>query len=106
MNQQENGGPAFPIVSDSGMKMESAEGMSLRDYFAEHAPISPAVSNGIAKHLVGRARPQYKAYMEDDHEAMMQFELDSLRFSQELDAAIRYMHADAMLAERNNQQGE
>lgn len=34
----ETGGPAFPIVTDYGKRMENAEGISARDYFASRAP--------------------------------------------------------------------
>jgi len=32
-----DGGPAFPIVGEYGMKLNNAEGMTLRDYFAAAA---------------------------------------------------------------------
>lgn len=33
-----NGGPAFPIISEHGERLESAAGLSTRDYFAIRAP--------------------------------------------------------------------
>lgn len=32
-----DGGPAFPVVSEYGEKVESSQGMTLRDYFAAKA---------------------------------------------------------------------
>ena len=41
---QNNGGPAFPQASPemviTGQSIEETQGMSLRDYFAAHAPIT------------------------------------------------------------------
>lgn len=31
---KDTGGPAFPIVGDSGAKQLNSDGMTLRDYFA------------------------------------------------------------------------
>ena len=37
MTTKETGGPAFPCERDHGPKLESSEGMTLRDYFAAKA---------------------------------------------------------------------
>lgn len=42
MSAQDNGGPAFPCLWES----RGIEGMSLRDYFAAHAPEPPEVWRG------------------------------------------------------------
>jgi hypothetical protein len=41
MSRDGDGGAAFPCERDYGIKLESQEGMSLRDYFAQAIVSSP-----------------------------------------------------------------
>jgi Mg-chelatase subunit ChlI len=82
-----NGGPAFPVP---GLQHdEDFNGMTLRDYFAAKVEIDPELSVKAAEALVGRKMPDYAV----DPVASMQFWA-------EVGARLRYMQADAMLAER------
>lgn len=110
MSKINDGGPAFPQHDLSGYGMGpsmrgptwtdpynppedlkyTVEGMSLRDYFAIHADVSKFEfhnADDLADKL-GIARF-------DGEDA-----LDVIRFGCEVNAAIRYRLADAMLAER------
>lgn len=81
-----NGGSAFP----SGVEIEDQfqEGMTLRDYFAAHAP----VSFEMACQCWGDHSPQ------TDDRARASFAA--------VWALLRYEYADAMLAERNRAEGK
>lgn len=72
MNAKDNGGDAFPVSAPTGIYA----GMTLRDYFAAHAPWSPANFLGDP---TDEAVHKVAAYM----------------------AKKAYAFADAMLAERS-----
>lgn len=75
-----NGGPAFPVTLFEGQTLGdgTANGMTLRDYFASHA-----TTDDVAAHIkVLRLRCE-RGILPDDYMAIC-----------------RYMHADAMLRAR------
>lgn len=76
-----NGGPAFPIASDRGERLSSAEGMSLRDYFAGIA-LQALISN--EGDVVHAHHPQGVLQLPKTKGAPI----------------IAYQYADAMLKER------
>ena len=53
MTTKQDGGPAFPCEREHGEKLESAEGMSLRDYFAAKA--MPVLMDAFQFEQLGRA---------------------------------------------------
>lgn len=72
------GGPAFPVTTDTAQRDgEILLGMSLRDYFAAHAPMEI---------LIGKSGPK----LENESE---------FRFL----ARLRFQYADAMVAERSKE---
>ena len=73
-----DGGPAFPNVGDNSPEFPFYDGMTLRDWFAAHAPPIPELEALMHRH--------------DDPEGSSS--------SVQVDAAYRYRHADAMLAAR------
>ena len=78
-----DGGPAFPTVDANRAEDYGTYGMTLRDYFAAHAPIDVADANEAFYRTHGR----------------------SPRTSEMLDtlAGLRSMYADAMLKARDGQ---
>jgi hypothetical protein len=90
MSAKDDGGPAFPLHTDDGRGYEVKHlGMSLRDYFAAHAPakeIEDLMPSSVkeAAEFLGKTIDEYK-YGEDYYKAI---------------ARRRYEWADAMLAER------
>jgi hypothetical protein len=101
MNKPRDGGPAFPVsVWDVGLKgpviRETIQGMSLRDWFAGQVECLMSYHDGtwlmdgngpmtIAE-MIGRRQPSGN--------------LQSIKWWAEAEATIRYLKADAMLAER------
>lgn len=79
MTNQQNGGPAFPTSEEHGFN-SGAPGMTLRDYFAAHAPIGVADANEAF-------------YREHGRNARTSEMLDVL-------ARLRIAYADAMLKAR------
>lgn len=75
-----NGGPAFPCEREYGPKLESAEGLSMRDYFAAKA-IGPIVTCPFPLREMGYSMQNGLSIMENY-------------------AALAYQIADAMLSER------
>lgn len=80
---KETGGPAFPIVAERGPRIESAEGMTLRDYFAAKA------MNAIA--------PLAFKKVDGDGYGLTPAGIEMAKDI----AAVVYCIADAMLAERS-----
>ena len=96
MSAQNDGGPAFPFdeKNGDGTHYHSHAGMSLRDHFATHAPVSitdaflslnlhvnaPTVEAGLARALINESDTQ-----------LVMLALSNLR----------YEYADAMLAQRS-----
>lgn len=89
-----NGGPAFPASS------AFFKGMTLRDYFAVKAPLSQECIGSIAYQIVGRKAPEWTEFMETNKDARIAYQWEKLKYEMELDAALRFMWADAMLAAR------
>jgi hypothetical protein len=95
---KDTGGSAFPeVISDYNddthqyMNVHSVGGITVRDYFAANAPELAVI--GIKQSgeiLAGRKTPEDNAGI-----------LEELKFNAEIEAAIRYIYADAMIAERN-----
>lgn len=83
MGTNNDGGPAFP-VSD----LMRADGMSLRDYLAAHAP-PPTLAQIEAQQSYDRTRNPHN----DSHRPR-------IRDRHEIIAYLMYQHADAMLAAR------
>ena len=83
------GSPAFPIVveggSDSGLTSQLSAGMTLRDWFASHAPSVPQYY-----HQEKRPQPEQSDYAE----AVLKWEASRR-------AIWNYIYADAMLIARN-----
>lgn len=85
-----DGGPAFPHGDVRGVPAEGF-GMSLRDYFAIHAP-EPSKE---AVSLVMRMEQMQNPHNEPYHNKVQR------RSEREIVCALRYEFADAMLAERS-----
>ena len=98
-NSKKTGGPAFPQPSAF-----LNSGMSLRDYFAIHAnnqelaDISYRTLSRLAQEqIVGRSYPDEPR---ESGKTRALWQLEVFEFELELLAKLRFMMADAMLAER------
>ena len=80
MDEIETGGPAFPHKIEDAWEETYTAGMTLRDYFAAHAPIGVADANEAF----------YRTHGRNPRTSEM---LDTL-------AGLRSMYADAMLKAR------
>jgi len=86
--ERKDGGPAFPRDNYEG---DINEGMSLRDWFAAHAP-APSNDDVQLAYQIGRNRnPHNEAHK------------PKLRSRIEIMAGLAYRYADAMLAARKEQ---
>lgn len=86
---EKHGGPAFPMPhSDQPGSYETHPGMTLRDWFAGHAPTAPAWWLDLQRGLDKSRNPYNEARK------------PPLRGEAELQAAWRYEFAEAMLAAR------
>lgn len=86
----ESGEGAFPLGANEYGGHYSEYGMSLRDYFAAHSPeVSDEIGIQYAEKIVGRKMPDFAA-----------MPLENAAFWAEYRAIMRYIEADAMLAER------
>jgi hypothetical protein len=99
-----DGGQAFPAVEWIDTDRPDVRnpvrhvGMSLRDYFAAHAPAESLAAIRVKsdrERLAGRSEPE--GY-EDSH---ISASIDHLRFNAEVEAALRYIYADAMIKARS-----
>ena len=114
-----DGGPAFPMqeaqaihakayaavqhIADNDerdrayvtARAAAVGGMSLRDYFAAHEVIDPQVTFGplLAERLVGRPMPMARGNQAADS-------LEVALYWADVEAAYRYLRADAMLKAR------
>lgn len=108
---RDDGGPAFGSMGklqkhEYGRRSESVsyvpeggqEGMSLRDYFAAHAP--DASRDDFPSDFDTENMPRWKPYMRGDRNEEHAFALEVLRWHAKRDAIRRYLWADAMLAAR------
>lgn len=99
---KEDGGPAFPVECywendkvrqgvQTGNTQGWATGMSLRDYFAAHAPgdliHTPHESIAEGEATIGRPYPAEGV-------------IEQGKWAMEVEAKVRYMYADAMLKAR------
>lgn len=87
MSKKDTGGPASP-VENAGSVGALSPGMTLRDYFAAHAP-QPSQEAINTEIRLDKARNPYN----EPHKPR-------LRDQAEIIAHLRYEYADAMLAER------
>lgn len=80
MSKENNGGPVFPTTFENFKLTQSGTGISMRDYFAAHAPIT----------------------LEDAKKALVAIgEIDALGSEQlKLLADMRFSYADTMLKAR------
>lgn len=110
MTQRNDGGSAFPStpLGDDGKPGGAHRfGMSLRDWFAQSQP-SDDIQELSYRHLSLAARrllveeqwpdaPGHDASQEEH----VKYQIDKARWHAKVAAALRYMHADAMLAARS-----
>ena len=82
-----DGGPAFPVGSIGNAYMD---GMSLRDWFAAHAIVTDKLSATIAEELMGEKTPVWTT----------ETEMARVVWWVQVEARLRYIKADAMLAAR------
>lgn len=94
MSQENNGGPAFPY-SDNGY-LKSEDGMSLRDYMAIHSEVS-GTDFGSMENLA-----EFAGVSRDDVPSSDDLER-IIKLSAQAIAKLRYINADAMLAEREKE---
>jgi len=87
-----DGGPAFPSECEGhGNPQYHSPGMTLRDYFAVHAPNGPVTfpTTADAAKFVGIESPD-------------PYDVEGVaRMSAAIQVKLAYMYADAMLAERS-----
>ena len=86
----EDGGPAYPVPGDQ--PHPQMNGMSLRDWFAAHAP-EPSESEIDRAYKLDKMRNPYN----EPHKPKLRSDL-------EIRAAHRFAYADAMLAARKGGQ--
>lgn len=102
MSAIDESGPAFPCDSQ---QYGTILGMSLRDYLAQAAP-SDEISDISYRNLSLLAKEYLagmKAPIKPDSARgaeVIPFDIELAKFNCKVNAAIRYMMADAMLAER------
>lgn len=106
MTQRNDGGPAFP----QGYREAGGDpGMSLRDWFAQSQPSDDLedlsyrhLSPDARSFLAGEPMPERPCDRPVDLRAeRVKYQLDKARWQAKVTAALRYMHADAMLAARS-----
>lgn len=86
MSKRNDGGPAFPVTAH-GL---ACQGMTLRDFFAAHAPF-PSATNTLTVDEIRALLPDSE--VPDDA-------LGQLKLVMRATALVRYAYAAAMLAER------
>ena len=114
MSDINDGGPAFPQPCTEGGHAANSPypiaggGLSVRDWFAAMTPsdriqfvYSDFLSRAANEKLVGRKYPALENHSDATPEQKIAYQIDEAKFRMELDAAIRYMSADAMLAARS-----
>lgn len=113
MSAKDDGGPAFPLATgwveepqDGRPKItvlvrERNPGISVRDYFAVHAPPQRTdFTDYGAAAVVGRQMPDFPG---DDasEQARTDYQIATAQFRIDLDVALRLRWADSMLKARN-----
>lgn len=98
MSKKDDGGNAFPWDTYSGATM--------RDFFAATLPTDSvqeitfrSLSRMAQEKLIGR---KYPAERPDHAPELIEFQLEKMRFQIDVDAAIRFIHADSMLKARKS----
>lgn len=109
--KMKDGGPAFPHdnLELGDRHLIAQPGMTLRDYFAQSAPFAEIeelqrkhLSRLAQETLVGRAYPsEPRRESKTSSEDIVKYQLECARFFADVGAALRFMHADAMLAARS-----
>lgn len=92
MSEKDDGGPAFPVVptmEGAGQWGYAYPGMTLRDWFAGQVEVEIDISIDLAEQIAGRTCPPWQS----DY-------IGNIRFWAEVEAIVRGIKADAMLAER------
>lgn len=114
MDAFDDGGAAFPrpavFTEVLGLASPELDGMSLRDYFATNLPFDEfgqtsysRLSRDAQELLVGRKYPEEPPKHVSGmygNKSLAEFKLEEARFLCDVNAALRYMAADAMLARR------
>ncbi len=110
MINENNGGPAFPqqvmYSENHGFTPASAytdeTGVTVLDFFAAHEPLADfdngnaTIAKKLAEQLVGHGEPP----------GCLEFPLVALRWEAEWRAKLRYLRAEAMLAEKLRREQE
>lgn len=111
MNPPKNGGPAFPTSTQVAQNAATGEttvhqylsdGMTLRDYFAVHAPSQRTdFTDYGAAAVVGRQMPNHPG---DDasEQVRIDYQIATMQFRIDLDVALRLRWADSMLKARES----
>lgn len=104
-----DGGPAFPspgVVLHDNTQQGAYEGMTLRDYFATNAPTDEVqeldfrhLSRTAQEAITGLSYPQ-KPMDDRDVDGRVAFQIAEFEFKCQVNAAIRFKLADAMLRAR------
>ena len=89
-----NGGPAFPQPGGDQEPHLGCEGMSLRDYFAAHAPLM------VPADATATSAAQWAACAGIDAPPVNQSQAEWSAFWNIVESRLRYIYADAMLAAR------
>lgn len=107
MEKINDAGPAFPFQSlgPRGDPNSPSEGMSLRDWFAQKAPLAEIeeikfknLSRVSAEVLAGRSHPVEPR--KPTREELVSYQIDVVKWQAEVTAALRFIMADAMLEAR------
>ncbi len=111
MSNQDDGGPAFPHVPSIQASKREHGGMSLRDWFAGQEPPAKMLADLIdlddthLAHLVG-ADPEEMVFIlkaPKENPLYQQNVVLRLRWLAKAVAMMRYILADAMIAERSKE---
>lgn len=102
----DDGGPAFPHDErDANGQFRQHFGMTLRDWFAQQTP-SDEITNLTSQHLsllaqeklAGMKRPERNH--DERGDAAISKQIETIRFHARVNAALRYIFADAMIEAR------
>lgn len=100
---KQDGGPAFPVTADvlceyDFGKTTRLSGMTLRAYFAAHAPAQRTdFTDYGAAAIVGREMPGYPTNAEVSEQTRIDYQIATAQFRIDLDVALRLRWADAMI---------
>ena len=108
---ENNGGPAFPgsHTGKYGVPVRS-DGMTLRDYFATAVDkdeygdlLYKNLSRSAQEVLAGCAYPEKPNQSRQTPGALVAWQIETAQWEMRSRAALRYMMADAMLADREQE---